>query len=336
MRCLKAFALAAAALASSLLLSGCVQYMEQRTPAGQAPPASSQAVPPTAMPAPVPAPSQSFSSPAAEAQVQLVPVAAAQDDASPAQEAGDVRLINREAQARAEREEAQARASFTAVYAKMGNPRIALFFNRALSDRVSEWDAYYRLNVSAQSTVTSREGDKSGVYASQASASVTPQYKVDERRPAQPGEDWMWRFEDTFIKPFLGAGVFVVDRATIVRLAGLQQDEQTSIKKIEMQGLKDGADVFVEILISRDPSKPLGYIFRATAKEVKTGRILATVNTTGAQKRSGRSDGEYLATSEGYQPARKFPTVERVSDRLAKDLMASLAANWHPVAKSKR
>ena len=280
---------------------GCLHYVEEPTPSGQV------AVPQTVTPVPPPTPA-------------AVSIATAAGPEQPAVK-DDV--------------DAQA---FRDSYRKAGSPRIAIFLNRALSDDVREWKAYSRQVVSVSNSGTSTTKGNSTITKSSGGVAIGRQYYQEEPGRVDPGEGWMWRFEDGFLEPFLANGVRVVDRATIMRLAAASSAKQgsvhdpVSVKQIEIQALQDKADLFIEILIREDAAADLGYEFKATAKEVRTGIIKVNVTSREWSKQEGAVKTA-RATSEGYTFSTSgseegFPAVEVVASGLASTTLKSLERGW--------
>lgn len=230
---------------------------------------------------------------------------------------------------------------FAKAYADKGSPRIAVFLNRALSDDVREWQSDVRLAAAYEQRgvvqLTERIHEKeisatqSNVTAAGALAIEQPTDTGERRPPAS--EAWVWAFEDGFLKPMLDAKVKAVDRATIVRLTAATGKgsalQPVAPKQIEMDALKDHADILVEVLVSRSPSAPYGYEFKASAKEIGTGMILANVTSArwNSRNRAGRV---VVATSDGYKVGHglALPGVQDVASDLALDLMNALARSW--------
>ncbi|MBN2563885.1 MAG: hypothetical protein JXQ75_23465 [Phycisphaerae bacterium] len=222
-------------------------------------------------------------------------------------------------------------ATFRQAYARANQPRIAIFFNRALSDDVREWHTQNRLVVTGRRT-TDTTGDTPESKKDSGEIMVSPQqYVGTDPQRAQPAEAWMWDFENGFLQPFLGAGASVVDRAVIVRLmAAAQESPQTEqAKKIEMDALSEKADIIAEILVRRAPNALHGYEFRAVAKEVQTGRIIASCTSSNWDKTRYASE-KIIATSDGYKRVREheFPRLQVVAASLAQDLMTLMADYW--------
>src|SRR5690606_34486568 len=67
-------------------------------------------------------------------------------------------------------------------------------------------------------------------------------------RPEPMLERDAWRFEEGFTDTLQRAGVRVIDRSTIIRLAGSGKGAPTDVQRVEMAALKDHADLLVEVL----------------------------------------------------------------------------------------
>lgn len=283
--------------------AGCVRYLEEETPSGTVPP------PPASL-------SRGFQ--AGPPQEVRPKAAAAEQEALAASEAV-ASVIQR----------------FSKSYAAEGSPRIALFLNRSLSDDVREWHSDSRLSVTAEQTRARAQAEtktkKTVVVGGKA---ISIEQPADSGSRPSPDEKWMWAFEDGFLKPFLDAKAKVIDRATILRLVAAKEGRKTDAasmapKSIEMKALSDAADMFVEVLVSRSPDSLYGYEFKASAKEVKTGQVVANVtsmrwrpeNQRTRVVRAGPTDYEVI---EGI----RMPSADEVALNLAIDLMDALCRAW--------
>jgi hypothetical protein len=192
-----------------------------------------------------------------------------------------------------------------------------VFLNRELSDSVVEW---------ADPTIVTQDGSKKGMVG------IRLREDLDER--VQPQEKWMWAFEEAVLNPFLQSSAVMVDRAVIMRntaaKSGKQDDPYAwmAVRKVEMDALHGSADVFAELLISADSSAPCGYEFKAQAKDVNTGQILANVTSLGLKK--SVSNTRWVATNTGYE--KKTETrdlaLQEIAEDLALELMDALSARW--------
>lgn len=233
------------------------------------------------------------------------------------------------------------RAGFEQAYRKAGAPRMAVYFNRELSDEVREWvpedavttvrtrtehdqlrvDAGKRGKLDAESTSTI---ENTATTRTQSAVGLTG-YRDD------PREAWKWEFEDTVTNEFLVTRANLVDRSVIFRLmakhspqtAGVGGSLSTNLN--EMSALEKYADVLVEVLVTESPGSVTGYDFRATAKQIKTGRLVGTAYVRGSESLYS-PDVRYVAGPSGYtkQVTRQLPTVADVSSLLATRLMQSM------------
>lgn len=245
--------------------------------------------------------------------------------------------ITREAGAGRQTESAGTIKKFAAAYKSRNNPKIAIFLNRTLSDDVREWKTGYRGVVAGSGSVTTssetqlryREETVKGPVA----VSLQQENGVKEARD-NTSESYLWEFEAGFMQPFLSAQANLVDRATILRLVSKDSDQGLAndlieTKKNEMNALLNHADIFIELLITRSPSAPTGYEFKAVAKEVKTGRILALA-TSLSWDNAGEAPKKVITTETGYKiiDDPKMPKVQHVSKDMAIDLMNGLVTGW--------
>ena len=314
--------------------SGCTTHLEQDTPAST--PRNAEPVAPIASTQPSAPGGVTTSAPAASPQSPYIgrPMAGA---VQPVSEDTYAASIER----------------FRGAYAKAGAPRIAIYMNRSLSDEVREWITPVRGVVSGEGekvtvgsgptvvtpggAVVSTGGETSveGSADTTRGVSAYTQYQTAQPTRRNPAEMWMWRFEDNFFQPFLKAGTKLVDRATMVRLtasgSGQENDPYTvtSVKQVEMDALTEYADIFIEVLVTRDHTSPSGYAFRAVAKQTKDGIISGSVTKTGRDSRYEKSF-EVVSGPGGYDLQRSSDALvlENVSQELAIDLMNSLATSW--------
>jgi hypothetical protein len=226
---------------------------------------------------------------------------------------------------------------FAESYKSHNKPKIAIFLNRTLSDDVREWKTNGRAVLAGNGSVTTsvesplhyREETVKGplaVYGQTENGVGGARNNTDE--------PYLWEFESGFMQPFLSAGANLVDRATILRLVSKGSDqgiaaEAIETKKNEMNALLNYADIYIELLITRQPSAATGYEFKAVAKEIKTGRIVGMATSLNWDN-AGERPKKVIATDKGYQiiDDPKMPRVKNVSNDMALDLMSSLATAW--------
>ena len=244
--------------------------------------------------------------------------------------------IMRDTAAPAKSESAGTIRRFSDSYRRHQTPRVAIFLNRSLSDDVREWKTDQRAVVTGQGSVSTATETRFGRHEETVKgpmAAYQQQNNAVEEARDNTGETYHWEFESGFMQPFLSAGVNLVDRATILRLMSKTADQGADglieTKKNEMNALLSYADVFIELLITRQPSAPTGYEFRAIAKEIKTGRVVGmatSLNWDSAKERPKK----VITTSKGYKVVDdwKAPKVQNIAGDMAIDLMNSIMTGW--------
>jgi hypothetical protein len=219
---------------------------------------------------------------------------------------------------------AAAVAQFAASYTKAGKPRMVLFWNRELDDRVgAESREVTRIN-----THRSGDGNDYSLTASQGrESSSAPQ------RSNSLSERDLWLVETEFTQRMLDAGAALVDRAAIVRITAAGTSAPTSMPSIEMSALAGKADLLLEVLLTRDPSAPLGWGFRCNLKEVRSGRVLGSQYLSAMPELPPRGEPGFRAGPKGYERVEAEPVklpIRAVGETLAAQAMSELARRLAP------
>src|SRR5262245_462251 len=221
-------------------------------------------------------------------------------------------------------------AAFRPVYVRGGAPRLAIYWNREVSDRISQWATEHRRSVSGQLETVQGGG---------VTRQLTGEAVTLEQRPASDasretaGESWDWEFQEGFLYPFLQAGARIVDRATIIRLTAVQAggrvgaERAQDVQAIETMALQGFADVLIEVLVGPPATAAAGRDLRATVKDVRSGLVLAYV-TSRSLRSLPRPRRVYVATPQGFEPREIPPPVREIASHLALGVMDALAAQW--------
>ena len=221
---------------------------------------------------------------------------------------------------------------FAAMYRANQRPRIATFFNRALSSEVREWRTATVVETRHESMeiTTSDSANRAAVQRDGTSSTYSTPLTETAGERQSPEETWIWAFEEGFSQALLGEQVRVVDRAIILRLSASAAGPSASLPAIEIEALKSYADILVELLIVADAGSPLGYSFRATAKDVRTGELLVTGTLLDWSKGSApQLKKRAVVTDKGYElVADVLPWVREVGGDLAKGVMLALEDRW--------
>lgn len=245
-------------------------------------------------------------------------------------------------------------ANFASAYQKNGSPRLALYWNRQLSEALTEWYSGTRI-LNTESTNSTMSGEITLNQSGSTQNSMEIQRRVQDQRRAQPGESFEWEFQDGFLGPFLDSGVQVIDRTAMMRLTGADMDG-TGERIVEMRALQGKADYLMEVLVAPNWKSTTGYELRARILEVKSGRIVAYVNSKGLKSwkkpdeviatNTGFVDTEDLeeeedsfgptredqyratGTGSGFVKRRKPPKLEKIARDLALNTMNGLMRQW--------
>jgi hypothetical protein len=233
-----------------------------------------------------------------------------------------------------------AMSAFADAYKRAKSPRIAIYFNRTLSDRITEWVGTERTlkSVQYEGRVTnpiSHDGKRQTSGKSDAMGSITSTREEQIAVGAgggrsDPSERWAWEFEDAVVNQFLDQRVNVVDRALMLRTMASKSSKDSipiSTTSNEAEALQKFTDILVEILVTRSSRSPLGYDFRATAKNIRTQTIVASTFVDGTTNPNPVTD-RYINDSNGYRKIQEQAPlqIEDVARQLSVGLMRSLTS----------
>ena len=237
---------------------------------------------------------------------------------------------------------------FGKAYAAQKQPRIVILLNRELSEDVSEW----KVNEKSVAKVTGNvEGSnlKGGTAEkptppsdgkpSQAKIGMNMEAytatKGSGDQRATGSESWKWEFENAFLQAFLDVKAKIVDRATIIRQLGAEESKEKAAQDLDKMTLETNAlnkygDIYIEVLVTNDANSPSGYVFKATAKNIKGGEILAQVLSKGVIKDELKKETANASqpSQESGKNVKKTPDLEMSSRGLALMLMDKMAQNW--------
>jgi len=247
---------------------------------------------------------------------------------------------------------------FAAAYAAAGSPRVVILYNQTFSNQIQSWtmesknvfQEFSGVNVEASgASVTAVDSTNGGgISATQSSGSVTgakvdraesfSEYRGSNGRRGFSSEYAQWTFEEGFSKPFLAAGVKVVDSSLVMQTTGRNEAAATDKQHISdvnlnVDAIKQHADWLVEVLMVPDGRSGAGYVFRATIKRLADGQVLGSAMTSLDEFKRARDKTKVVATDGGYRfvpDDSAKPTLDEyaqsVAIRLLSDLTPKLAA----------
>lgn len=243
-------------------------------------------------------------------------------------------------------------STFASSYAAHGKPRLALYWNRQLSEALSEWYSDTRVVSSANSN-SSMSGEFNLNQSGSSQESLEIQRRVQDRRRPTTSESFEWEFQDAFLAPFLEAGATIIDRAAMVRFTGADMQGSTE-NTVEVRALQGKADYLMEILVASNWRSSTGYELRTRIIDIKTGAIVAMVNAKNLKEWNPEKDilassrgftdpednddddenfgpqGEkkYQASASGFHAKRKPPKLPKIAQNLAYNTMTGLMRQW--------
>ncbi len=247
---------------------------------------------------------------------------------------------------------------FASAYAAAGSPRVAILYNQTFSNQIQSWtmesknvfQEFAGVNVEASgSAVKATDSTYGGaITASQGTSSVTGakvarsesfnEYRGANGRAGFSSEYAQWTFEDGFAKPFLAAGVKVVDSSLIMQTTGRNEGAATEKQHISdvnlnVDAIKQHADWLVEVLMVPDSRSVAGYLFRATIKRLSDGQVLGTAMTSLDDFKRTREKTRVVATEGGYRfvpDDSDRPTLEEYAQSVAIRLLTDLTPKLAP------
>jgi hypothetical protein len=219
--------------------------------------------------------------------------------------------------------------SFRQKYATAHNPRIALFWNRELTDHLARQilqTSATTSNKSESSTATGDATSKSTDKREQAVTSTTnSQASLDDnqRESLDPRTDALLR--TAFLETMRQAGVRFIERSLMVRNAAAGEKAPIDDQLNEMKALQQQADWLMQIVLVRDAHAPLGFSYRIAVEDIKSQALITELFTPAAPP--PHAPGPYVAVNGGAGFVRAAPpplTVREVGFTLALQIMNQL------------
>lgn len=254
----------------------------------------------------------------------LIAAAAATASAAPAQQRSDLPPVhmggerpnmpaaNPRAYAPAQAGPQQIISDFGAWSRAHGDPRILLFWNRALSE-----DTTTRYRDRTDGAVVRGGGPGIG-------ATVYEETREQERTTGGThtplSRNTSFDYETGFVNAFLRSGANVLDRNALMRKASTRhtQQDRSDQQFIEAVALEEGVQYLVEVLPDYRAS-PTGFVFTVKITHLPSSRIHAQFRTNGSPL---AAPSRLVARPGGYtREAENRNTPEYVAEALAADTM---------------
>ena len=232
--------------------------------------------------------------------------------------------------------------AFNHAYSKAKSPRIALFWNIELTDQVEEEKREtlavnsaknYKNNrsedISSDAVGSTSKGEVSAKETFSMSVSSGTTKVEQHHRQTTLSERDMWQLETEFTKRLLDAGVSMIDRSAIIRVTAASGTDHSNLKKLETSSLIGKADLLLEVLMTKDPEAPIGWGFRGSLKQIKSGKIMGSFYLKGMPNIAAQP-AKYMATDKGFDRVEETLriSVPRIGHTLAIDTMRELTGRF--------
>jgi len=228
--------------------------------------------------------------------------------------------------------------SFAKAYAEHGEPRIAIFWNRAFSEQLKEirkTEKVKRKETGGGKTVESQEDgtggtvEESSVRQTEVTRERLDETVVDTGRREGPEERMTWVLEDAVVRALTASGARVVDRSAAMRFTvGERGADGRTVDALQTEtiALLDKSDLLLEILMTNDPNAPSQLLYRVLVKEVGSARMLASAVTDGRPPaQAGKR--KLQVGSSGYEPVPEpEPTVGDIARQLSRHVLRTMVA----------
>lgn len=200
------------------------------------------------------------------------------------------------------------------------DPRIAIFWNRAFNDQVSDWASRRRVVVSSTGSLRGEvpEGDVN-LDGDSRSAVQSETRSGRSSGPAAPAFD----LQSGFVSQLNRAGVKVVDRDTIMRITDNALEDGTFERlspdqaRLEMRALDQHADYLLVL------SEVASDDFQIRVLNVKDGSVRTMVSSNGMPPET-EEDRRWIATDNGFEKREKRVSMRDVGQELALQTLAEL------------
>lgn len=212
----------------------------------------------------------------------------------------------------------QPEAILAAFRQRFQAPRIAVLWNRALPDRVSDWYGRYRASVGQSASLSGQANGETVDLRGKASAGA--QAETRGPRPAESGPGAAFELQDGLISAFQDGGARVVDQSLARRLTDNALEDGTFSRlspdraRLGMRALAEHADYVLELTAGPRFEDQPSYRVRVLATD--DARVLATFVTSGRPPEE-RRDYQWVATANGYQKRDKPLSLNEVGRELA-------------------
>ena len=200
-------------------------------------------------------------------------------------------------------------------------PRVAVFWNRAFDDQVSDWRSSTRGVVSARGSLKGNVPDGNVDLQGQSQIAAQGEYRSNRTTgPASPA----FELQSGLVSQLTEAGVTVVDRNAIMRITdnALETGDFSRLspdqRRLEMRALGEHADMLLVFRRIADDR------FEIEVLDVHNGSIRAMLSSNGVPPEKDKAR-QWKATDHGFQKVEHTFTLDEIGGELALQTLASVA-----------
>lgn len=200
-------------------------------------------------------------------------------------------------------------------------PRVAVFWNRAFDDQISDWSSNRRSVVSARGTLAGEIPDGKINLQGTSQAATQAEYRSNrDRRSNRPA----FELQSGLVSQLKEAGVTVVNRDAIMRITDntLETGDFSRLspdqRRLEMRALGEHADmlmVFKRLTARR---------FEIQVLDVSSGAIKAMLSSNGVPPEKQQAY-QWKATDHGFQKIEQTVTLSEIGEELALQTLAKVS-----------
>lgn len=200
-------------------------------------------------------------------------------------------------------------------------PRVAVFWNRAFDDQVSDWNSNSRSVVSARGTLTGEIPDGKVDLQGASQAAAQAEYRSNRNRAAASPA---FELQSGLVSQLTEAGVTVVDRDAIMRITdnALETGDFSRLspdqRRLEMRALAEHADMLM--IFNRLTERA----FDIEVLDVNSGAIKAMLSSNGVPPEKQKAH-QWKATDHGFQKIEQTVTLSEIGEELALQTLAKVA-----------
>lgn len=220
---------------------------------------------------------------------------------------------------------------FARRYKAHHSPRIVLFWNRELSDKVQQHKVQTETTESAdrygetETTDTTHSGTGQNQlreldgFRKNFTVKKTEETVEDDNHRQGLNEKTEFILRRAVMDKLGAAGVRFIDRSLMIRTTAARQGSDNA-QAAETHGVLSQADWIMEVLIVPDPQAPLGVGFRVALKNPRTSTLLSEFYSTG--RPVIRQNRRFVAVHGGFErePPRKA-NLDDIADALANEIL---------------